>query len=186
VLPLLALLFVALPLVELMLLLRVGDLIGPLYTLGLVVCTGVVGASLARWQGMRVLASLRAETAAGRLPTGPILEGVLLLVAGAFLITPGVITDVAGFLLIIPPSRRVVVAGLRRWGRDRFQVVDGGPLGGGPLGGGPLGGGPFSAPPAWGPGGGTIDVEAEIRDVEPAPTGTDPSSERPRASDHQA
>lgn len=102
----LLLLFVLVPLIELVLLVRLGQAVGLGPTLGLVVTTGVVGAWLARAQGVRTLARFRSEMAAGRVPQGPLLDGLMVLVGGAFLLTPGLLTDVAGFLLLVPFTRR--------------------------------------------------------------------------------
>jgi len=99
------LLFVGLPLVELMLLIQVGVRIGLLGTLALILLTGVVGASLAR---------LQQETAQGRMPTRTLLEGVVVLIAGIVLLTPGFLTDAFGLLCLIPATRRVVLDGLER------------------------------------------------------------------------
>ena len=76
--------------------------------------TGIVGASLARQQGISTLARLRREQAEGRLPAEPIVDGVLILVAAAVLITPGVLTDSVGFLLLVPAFRRRLKRVLRR------------------------------------------------------------------------
>jgi len=111
------LLFVVLPAVELVLLIEVGKALGFLPTLGLIVATGLVGATLARHQGLNVLSRLRGEIGAGRLPADALLDGVLILVAGALLVTPGVLTDAVGFLLLIPLTRR----GLKRHLRKRFE-----------------------------------------------------------------
>jgi UPF0716 protein FxsA len=114
----LLLLFILLPVAELMLLIRLGGWLGVVPTVGLVLLTGVVGAALARSQGMRVIGGLRAEMGAGRLPVTHMLDGALVLVAGLMLITPGVITDVVGLLLLFPPTRalarRLFAARLRR------------------------------------------------------------------------
>jgi len=71
--------------------------------------TGVVGAALARHQGLATLARLQTDLAQGRLPAEPIVEGALILVAAAVLLTPGVLTDAAGFLLLVPPFRRLMI-----------------------------------------------------------------------------
>lgn len=110
----LALAFTLLPLAEVLLLLRVEGWLGLLPTVGLVVATGLGGAWLARRQGLAVLARLRAEVARGAPPGGPLVEGALLLVAGCLLVTPGLLTDAVGFLLLLPPFRRALVRGLRR------------------------------------------------------------------------
>jgi UPF0716 protein FxsA len=69
----------------------------------------VVGAALARHQGLSTLARLQRDLAGGRLPAEPLVEGVLILVAGAVLLTPGVLTDAAGFLVLVPPFRRLII-----------------------------------------------------------------------------
>ncbi|MGB1656598.1 MAG: FxsA family protein [Longimicrobiales bacterium] len=102
----LALLFVVVPIVELMLLIELGQYIGLLPTLGLVMLTGVSGAWLARAEGMRVFFQFQREVASGRLPGQALLDGISVLIGGAFLLTPGVITDVVGFSLLLPLTRR--------------------------------------------------------------------------------
>ena len=102
----LALLFVIVPVLELILLIQLGQIVGLGLTLALVVFTGVAGAALARAEGLRVFFSFQKELASGRLPSQPLLDGISVLIGGAFLLTPGVLTDVAGFSLILPPTRR--------------------------------------------------------------------------------
>lgn len=99
-------LFVAVPLVELAILLQVAQWIGLLPTVTMVVATGVAGAALARHQGLRAFLAVQGELAAGRLPGRSLLDGLSILVGGAFLLTPGILTDFAGFSLLAPPSRR--------------------------------------------------------------------------------
>ncbi len=108
------LLFILIPAVELVLLIEVGKLIGPLPTIGLIVGTGFIGATLARHQGLTVLSRLRSEIGVGHLPGDALLDGALILVAGALLVTPGVLTDAVGFLLLIPPTRRVLKRSLKK------------------------------------------------------------------------
>ena len=110
----LLLLFIALPIVDLWVLLRIGRAIGFWPAVGLVLVTGVAGAWLARAEGFRVLRSWHESLAAGRLPEEGVLSGVLILVGAAFLLSPGVITDVLGLALLFPPTRRLVAAGVRR------------------------------------------------------------------------
>lgn len=110
----LLLIFVALPAVELGLLIEVGSRIGTVATLAIILTTGVVGASLARRQGLSVLAEFQRETAAGRLPAGTLVDGVVILIAAALLITPGILTDTVGFLCLVPAFRRVVKRALVR------------------------------------------------------------------------
>lgn len=135
----LALLFVVVPLLELMLLIQLGQWVGLWPTLLLVFGTGVVGAALARSQGVRTLAAFQRELAEGRLPGGPLMDGLAVLVGGAFLLTPGLLTDVAGFSLLIPTTRqwirKAVTARLQRMQDDgtlRVGIVTPGmPFGGG-------------------------------------------------------
>ena len=106
--------FVAVPLLELVILLRIGQWIGLMPTVALVVTTGVVGAALARQQGVRAFLAVQRELAAGRLPGRSLLDGLSILVGGAFLLTPGVLTDLLGFSLLIPGSRRWLQRLVRR------------------------------------------------------------------------
>ncbi len=104
----LLLLFVLVPAIELVLLIQLGGLIGLLPTIAVIVITGFLGAGLARHQGVGVFRQVQSELASGRLPAHPIFDGVLILVAGALLLTPGFLTDLAGFLFLIPASRAVI------------------------------------------------------------------------------
>jgi len=110
----LLLLFVLIPLLELAILIRVGTLLGFWPTIGLVVVTGAVGALLAKSQGTRVLAAIREDLAAGRVPAARLLDGLLILVGGAVLLTPGLLTDVAGLALLLPFTRSWLKMALRR------------------------------------------------------------------------
>jgi len=101
----LAALFICVPLIELYLLFQIGARIGPAPTIGLVVITGFIGASLARQQGFMVLRRIRNELNAGQMPTGELIDGVLVLIGGIVLLTPGMLTDLCGFALMIPQVR---------------------------------------------------------------------------------
>jgi len=103
-------LFVAVPVAEISLLIKVGGAIGGLNTVIFVIFTAVLGAYLVRQQGFATLQKLQQETNAGRVPALQIAEGVALLFAGAVLLTPGFITDAVGFILLIPFSRRAIIA----------------------------------------------------------------------------
>ncbi len=107
-------LFIALPIAELALLLKVEDYIHLGGTLALVVGTGILGATLARWQGLLQLQRIQAELKQGRMPAPQLLDGLLILIAGVLLLTPGLITDSIGFTLLLPPGRAAVKAWLRR------------------------------------------------------------------------
>lgn len=106
----LLLLFIVVPAVELALLIEVGQHLGTLPTLGLIALTGVVGAYLARLQGLSVLRRTQEQMERGELPAGSLADGVMILVAGALLMTPGILTDCFGFLLLVPAFRSTVKA----------------------------------------------------------------------------
>ena len=110
----LAMLFILVPLVELYLLIQVGSLVGVEITIGIVVVTGLVGAWLARFQGLKVLNEVRASLSVGEMPAEALIDGLLILVAGAVLLTPGLLTDALGFGLLIPRGRRIVRSLVRR------------------------------------------------------------------------
>lgn len=110
----LILLFVTVPLLELVLLLQVGEWIGLGPTVALVVATGFAGAALARQQGLRAFHAVQRELSAGGMPGQSVLDGLSILVGGALLLTPGILTDVVGFGLILPLSRRSLQRVLRR------------------------------------------------------------------------
>ena len=110
--PIFAVLFFVIPLIEIYLLVQVGGVIGVLPTILLVVLTAVLGAFLLRQQGLSTLARFQQSMGQGRLPATELLEGVILLVGGALLMTPGFFTDTMGFLCLLPPSRKLLVAAL--------------------------------------------------------------------------
>lgn len=93
------------PIAELWLLVELTQRTSLVWTIALVLCTGMIGMSLVRWQGMKAWRQIQQQLASGQSPSQSILSGVLILVAGALLLTPGMITDTAGFLLLIPPVR---------------------------------------------------------------------------------
>ena len=109
----LVILFVVTPLVELAVLVYLGTLIGVLYTILIVVATGLVGAFLAKNQGLATFFRIRSSIERGVLPTEEILQGALILIGGLLLLTPGLITDLAGFAMLIHRTRKVVAKLLR-------------------------------------------------------------------------
>jgi UPF0716 protein FxsA len=106
--------FVVIPLVELYLLLWVGSLIGFWPTVGITVVTGLLGGTLAKREGIRVYRQWRSALDEMRAPETGIVEGMLVLLGGALLITPGVLTDITGLLLLVPLTRRPIAARVRR------------------------------------------------------------------------
>lgn len=112
----LLLLFITVPIVEMWLLIEVGARIGALSTIALVFLTAAGGLALLRQQGANTLLRVKQQMEHGKLPASEILEGVMLAVGGALLLTPGFITDGIGFACLIPISRKLLVAALLRQG----------------------------------------------------------------------
>lgn len=108
------LLFVALPLVDLYLLILLGRSLGAGPVVLLVIATALFGISLAKWEGFRVLRSWQRELSQGRVPEEGVLTGVLLLLGALLLILPGPITDAAGLILLFRPTRRLVAGLMKR------------------------------------------------------------------------
>ena len=150
--PLLILLFVVLPFVELVLLIELGRSLGLPETLGLVILTGVTGAALARSQGFRAVQRIRQALRENRLPATEVVDGFMIFAAGLLLITPGLITDSVGFALLIPRFRAVLRRRGSRFLRGRVTVTENSR--------------PRSAPKREmrdeSPGDDVIDVEAEV------------------------
>jgi UPF0716 protein FxsA len=121
--PLLFILFIIVPVIEIYLFIKVGGLIGALPTVGIVLLTAVVGAWMLRQQGLSTLGRVQSQLEAGALPAAEVLEGIVLLVGGALLLTPGFFTDVIGFLCLIPATRKAMLSRLVEWSKGRIQVV---------------------------------------------------------------
>jgi UPF0716 protein FxsA len=113
----LVLLFIGIPLLELALLVWIGGIIGFWPTMALVILTGLAGATLAKIAGVEVVLRIRREITAGRMPVGDMLDGLLVLVGGVVLLTPGLLTDVFGFAMLVPQTRRIA----RRYLQQRIQ-----------------------------------------------------------------
>ena len=109
--------FIVVPLVELWLLMRVGEFLGAGRTIMIVVVTGVVGAAAARQQGASMLRLIQADLASGQMPAPHMLDGLMILIGGLLLATPGLITDTIGFLLLIPVIRNEI----RQWMRRKLE-----------------------------------------------------------------
>ena len=118
----LLLLFTVIPFVELIVLIEVGKRIGTLTTLGVIILTGILGASLARAQGFLIIAKIREELSIGKIPTDSLIDGLLILIGAAFLLTPGFITDICGFLLLFPASRAALREPLRHYFRNKIST----------------------------------------------------------------
>lgn len=118
----LLLLFTVVPLTEFVLLTWLATEVGLLPTILLVLATGALGAALARQQGLATLMKIQQQMASGKMPADALFDGALILVAGAVLITPGMLTDAAGFALLIPPVRALVKHYLKRRFAKSVQV----------------------------------------------------------------
>jgi UPF0716 protein FxsA len=115
-------LFIIVPLAELYVILQVGEAIGAPATIALLAADSILGWLLMRSQGRTVWRRFQAAMAEGRVPHREVLDGVLVIFGGAFLITPGFITDVVGFLCLLPPTRAVIRRALVRGAGRRFAV----------------------------------------------------------------
>jgi UPF0716 protein FxsA len=108
------LLFTLVPVIEVYLIIKVGSLIGALNTVGLIILTALAGAWLARSQGLDVLMRIRGSLEQGVAPAREMIEAVMILAAGAVLLTPGFFTDVVGLFILAPPSRALLLGWLER------------------------------------------------------------------------
>ena len=104
--------FIFLPLIELSILIRVGSIWGASSTILLIILTGVLGAHLARSQGLRVILQIQDDLQKGIMPAEKLLDGLLVLIAGLVLLTPGFVTDVLGFFVLWPQGRKLVRKGI--------------------------------------------------------------------------
>ncbi len=119
----LMLLFTVVPLIELAFLIKLGQYIGTGYTIMIVLLTGIAGAYLAKSQGMEVLRQMQFDMQEGRLPGNHLIDGLCIFVGGAMLLTPGLITDTLGFMLVIPITRVII----REWLKNRLRsMIDSG------------------------------------------------------------
>ena len=119
---LLFMLFVGVPLVELWLLLQVGERVGAMPTIALVIGTGIVGANLARREGMRTIEKINTSMAQGEMPQEALLDGLAIFLGGTLLLTPGILTDILGFSLLFPLTRPVLLALVSGWIHKKMQA----------------------------------------------------------------
>tara|TARA_R110002167_G_scaffold273605_2_gene479813 strand:+ start:368 stop:868 length:501 start_codon:yes stop_codon:yes gene_type:complete len=106
--PILFLIFILVPIVEMYILIKVGAMIGGLYTIGLVLLTAVIGVSLLKKQGLSTFMTAQQKMQTGQMPVTEIAEGLMLAVTGALLLTPGFVTDAFGFILLTPVLRQYI------------------------------------------------------------------------------
>ncbi len=115
--------FLVVPLLELYVIIQVGQQIGALWTVVLLLLVSVVGTWLVRREGVRAWSNFRAALQGGRPPTAEVVDGALVLFGGALLLTPGFLTDILGLALVFPPTRAVVSRAVRARVRTRFGVA---------------------------------------------------------------
>ena len=120
-------LFIAVPILEMVVLIKVGQQIGALWTIALVLLTAFIGINLLRHQGLATLSRASWRIQAGQIPAQEMLEGILLAVGGALLLTPGFVTDTIGFLLLVPYTRQFFASRLM----GRFKAFSGANVAGG-------------------------------------------------------
>ena len=117
------LLFLTVPIIEIVLFIEIGSRIGTVATLLIVVITAILGASLAHREGLKTWWRIQNKLVSGSMPDEELLDALMILVAGAVLLTPGFLTDTVGFLLLYPGTRRVVKQWARRKLDQRIQLL---------------------------------------------------------------
>lgn len=108
---------ITVPVIELWFLITVGKWIGAWPTIAIVILTGILGAWLAKKEGLQTIQAVRFELDQGRIPSYALIDGICILIGGAVLLTPGFFTDAVGFFLLIPYTRNI----LKAWLRSRFE-----------------------------------------------------------------
>lgn len=116
----LILLFIFVPFLELYILLQVGKHIGVLLTIIVVIVTGIAGAYLVKKQGFHIIMRIKRKMNEGIIPTDNLMEGVLILIGGILLLTPGFITDIVGFIITIPQSRKIFLMYFKKWVKNKI------------------------------------------------------------------
>jgi UPF0716 protein FxsA len=117
-------LFALIPVIELAILIKVGSVIGVGYTILLVIGTAMIGAYLVRLEGLNIMLRFQKNMSEGIFPAEEIFEGAMVLVSGALLLTPGLVTDITGFLLVFPPSRKIIKGYLKSFIKGRIKTIN--------------------------------------------------------------
>ncbi|MEM9463854.1 MAG: FxsA family protein [Actinomycetota bacterium] len=161
--------FVVVPIIEIWVLIQVGAVLGGVETIGLMILVSAIGAYLVRREGFGLMSRIQQRLGAGEVPTKELVDGLLVAMAGALMLTPGFVTDAIGLLCLFPPTRAIIRTALIARYRDRIQVAGpGGAMGGAAGGFGPgfhTPGGPAGGPGQRRPGAGFDDV-IDVGDVD--------------------
>ena len=115
----LILLFTVVPIIELILLIKIGQYIGVVNTIAIVILTGITGAYLAKIQGLITLRRIQEDVNQGIMPADKLFDGVLILCSGILLLTPGLLTDIAGVMGLIPLTRNL----FKRWLKSKIEDI---------------------------------------------------------------
>lgn len=116
------LLFIVLPLAEIVILVQIGQATVWWVPIAIVIVTGIAGTALARWQGWKVLDRIRDDVRDGRVPADSLIDGFLVLAAGILFVLPGVLTDVLAIVLLISPTRSLIKRGVIAWIKKHVQL----------------------------------------------------------------
>jgi UPF0716 protein FxsA len=114
-------LFIAIPVVELYILIEVGKKIGSLTTIGIIILTGILGTYLIKSQGFMILRKIQNDLNEGIMPGDSLIQGAIILLGGVLLLTPGFITDITGFIFLIPAGRKIVKKYLWKWLKGKIK-----------------------------------------------------------------
>ena len=117
----LLILFVIVPVTELYILIEVGKKIGSLTTIGIIILTGIIGAYLVKGQGFMILKKIQNDLNEGIMPGDSLIQGAIILAGGILLLTPGFVTDIIGFIFLIPVSRNIVKKYLLKWIKGKIK-----------------------------------------------------------------
>jgi len=117
----LLIIFVIVPVTELYILIEVGKKIGSLTTIGIIILTGIIGACLVKSQGFMILRKIQNDLNEGIMPGDSLIQGTIILAGGILLLTPGFVTDIVGFIFLIPVSRNIVKKYLLKWLKGKIK-----------------------------------------------------------------
>jgi UPF0716 protein FxsA len=117
----LLILFVIIPVTELYILIEVGKKIGSLTTIGVIILTGIIGTYLVKSQGFMILRKIQSDLNEGIMPGDSLIQGAIILAGGILLLTPGFVTDILGFIFLMPASRNILKKYLLKWLKGKIK-----------------------------------------------------------------